>query len=183
MIFQNPVVATPLFVNSAAYGNQFEIIQIANAALGVSSSTTWVINLISYMPVRLPWDYAVNRVMWLNGTTVTTTNVQFGIYSWDGTLIYATPSTTMAGSSAPQYVTPATKFLLPADRYYFAWTCDNTTNRGSTFTGDIKGGALCGLLEETPVSFGLPATMTPVQWARAWGYSPCGITRTTTGFA
>ncbi len=130
----------------------------------------------------LPWDYPVNRVWWVNGSTITTTNVQFGVYTDEGILIYATASTAMVGASSVQYVTPATPFVLSGGACYFAWTCDNTTSRGFAPTGTALNMRLIGLLEETTGTFGLPATMTPVAFARAWGPSVCGITRTTTGF-
>lgn len=173
--------ALPLFVSAGGYGHAWEIATTAAVGIGITV-TTWVAKLVAYMPVALPFDYPVQRVWWLNGSTLTTSNADFGIYSWDGTKIYSTGSTAMSGTSAPQYVTPSPTFVLPADRYYFAWTCDNTTNRANSHGGSAVSGQMWGLLEETTGSFGLPATMTPVSWARAFGYVPCGITRTTTGF-
>jgi hypothetical protein len=88
----------------------------------------------------------------------------------------------MGAASTAQYVTPTTPFILSAGRYYFAWTCDNTTSRGMAYGGTANGGRMLGLLQETPGAFGLPATMTPVAWANAWGASVCGVTRTSSGF-
>jgi len=182
--FSNPQAAvTPLFVS--AHG-QYGSVLAASMAAGVAetgAARTWVANLVSYAPVVLPFPYPVNRVFWVNGSTNTSTNVDFGIYSWDGGRIYNTGSTVMGTVSTVQYVTPGTSFVLDAGRYYFAWSCNNTTARGYALgTLSANQGRLVGLLEETTGGFGLPATMNPVAWARAWGQSLCGVTRTTTGF-
>jgi len=174
----------PLFVSPASnYGSANVIAAILNAA-NSAAARTWVANLVTYAPVFLPFPYPCNRFFWVNGTTTTSTNVDCGIYSWDGTRIFNTGSTAQGTASTVQYVTPSSVFVLDAGRYYFAWTCNNTTNRGYSMNA-VSGqsaGRLAGLLEETTGSFGLPATMTPVAWARAWGPSVCGVTRTTTGF-
>jgi hypothetical protein len=155
----------------------------SNSSVLAAATRTWVVNLVQYCPVVLPYDYPVERVFWMNGSTLTSTNIQFGIYTEDGRRIYATPTTAMNSTLGIQFVTPATKFVLPAGRYYFAWTCNNTTNRGYTYTaGVVNLNVLCGMLEETTGIFGLPATMTPVRYARAWGPCLCGITRRSTGF-
>ena len=173
--------ATPLHVRAYTLGLGLEAQTLANFSQGPPTTTTWVANLVQYNPVSLPYDYPVSRVWWTNGGTVTTTNVDFGIYTADGTRIYNTGSTTMVGVTSVQYVTP-TAFVLPAGAYYFAWTCDNTTGRAQTYSGSALASQMVGLLEETTGAFGLPATMTPVSFTRAWGYNSCGLTRTTTGF-
>jgi hypothetical protein len=153
----------------------------ANAIPTTSSARTWVANLVQYNPVWVNEDFPVERVYWVNGSTVTSTNVDFGIYTVDGTRIYNTGSTAMSGSSTRQYVTPSTLLTLSPGLYYFAWTCDNTTNRAHAQGGNALSGALYGLLEETTGAFGLPATMTPVTFARAWGVNACGVTRVGSG--
>ena len=181
--FSSPAsIALPLFVG--AHG-QFGALPTANAIsnnTGASAVRTWTAKLISYAPVWLPFPYPVNRVFWANGSTNTTTNVDFGVYTWDGTRIYNTGSTAMGTVSTIQYVTPGTTFVLAPGPYYFAWTCDNTTSRGYSMSGTANASRLAGLLQETTAGFGLPATMTPVAFAQAWGPSVCGVTRTTTGF-
>lgn len=180
--FPNPQApATPLFAGSTG---QFSSIMAGAAqgnAIPSGAARTWVANLICYIPIWLPYPYDVKRVFWVNGSTNTSTNVDFGIYSWDGTRIYNTGSTVMGTVSTVQYVTP-TEFVLDAGRYYFAWTCSNTTNRGYTLTQANIPARASGLLEETPGGFGLPATMTGIAWTRAFGASVCGVTRTASGF-
>lgn len=175
--------ANPLFLHAGSMpeATQHEMWLITGASSIPPGARTWVANLVGYVPVCLARPYPVNRVFWVNGSTIGS-NVDFGIYSADGRRIYNTGSTAQAGASSVQYVTPATKFMLDAGNYYFAWTCDGTTSRGMAFGGTANGGRVIGLLEETTGAFGLPATMTPVAWARAWGASMMGVTRTTTGF-
>lgn len=172
----------PLFITTAGHYAPGLAQFVLSSTTPAGAVRTWVAKLVSYCPVALPFPYPVNRVWWVNGSTNTTTNVMFGIYTAGGTQIYATPSTAMGTVSTVQYVTPATTFVLDAGLYYFAWSCDGTTARGYACGGTALGGRLCGMLEETTGSFGLPATMTPVAFARAWGPSVCGVTRTTTGF-
>jgi hypothetical protein len=175
--------ALPLFINTLVNADGDKLARLAGSGGLTNAARTWVANLIQYNPVVVPVDYPVHRVCWVNGSTVTSTNVQFGIYTADGTLIYTTGTVAMSGASTLQYVTVSTPFILPAGRYYFAWTCNSTTSRGYTITSATTAfNKMAGLLEETPGSFGLPATMTPVTFARAWGFNLCGVTRTTTGY-
>lgn len=175
--------ALPLFVSAASYGRGLDVSQTANISVQPPSSTTWVSLLVAYMPVVLPFDYPVSRVSWLNGATITGSNVDVGIYTADGVRLYRTGSVAMAGAALPQYVTPGTPFVLSAGRYYFAWTCDGTTNRAQAHAGSAAAGSMWGLLEETTGALGLPATMAnAVRWTRAWGYNVVAVSRTTTGF-
>jgi hypothetical protein len=146
------------------------------------AARAWIANLICYWPVVLHEPFTVERVWWLNGSTITSTNVDFGIYDTSGTRLYNTGGTAMVGASSRQYVTVGAPFTLQPGTYYFAWTCNNTTARGHTFSGSAILGRAHGLLEETTAGFGLPATWTPVAWARAWGPSFAGITNTTSGY-
>lgn len=177
----SPVIL-PLFFSIPGYGKSTDVTQTANFSLGGPIATTWVPNLVSYMPFSNPFDYPINRVVWANGSTITTSNVDFGIYTPDGKKIYSTGTTVQAGPSIAQYVTPSPTFILPKGSYYAGWTCDNTTNRACCFQGSVMAGIMYGMLQESTVSFGLPATMTPVRWAQVFGYCAVGFTRTTTGF-
>jgi hypothetical protein len=179
--FPSPAVpALPLFVNSYgpwSAGSASCVFRATNLAGAVA---TWVANLVAYMPITVPYPYPIKRVWWVTGSTVATTNVDFGIYSDVGSLIYNTGSVAMGTASTVQYVNA--DLLLDAGRYYLAWTCDNTTSRGYTCSGTAIAGRLMGLLEETTGTFGLPATQTQSAWTRAWGPNVCGFTRTSSGF-
>lgn len=163
--------------------SRFSGMGIGSSILGLSisvASITWPsANLAFYIPVSLPWPYPVRRVWWINGSSVTTVNMDFGIYTHAGTLIYSTGSTAEVGASAVQYVTP-TEFLLSPGRYYFALACSSgTANRGgqgSTATAIAPNLALVGMLQEAS-ALPLPATMTPVTIANVC-MPICGITRT-----
>lgn len=156
---------------------------IAVASGAALSSLTWVANLAIWMPVNIPWPYPVRRVFWGNGSTITSSNAEFAIYNANGVRIYTTGSTALSGVSAPQFVDP-TDFLLSAGRYYFAYTCDNTTNRArgvTTFTTTIL--RQSGVYQKAGVAPGaLPTTMVGVGAATQALYPLCGITRTSSGF-
>lgn len=175
------VYPLPLFIStwSLDYSGQAFWTEQSRTA----SSITWpVANTAFYLPFTLPFAYPVRRVFWVNGSSVTSTNMDFGIYTADGTRLYSTGSTAQAGISAVQYVTP-TEFLLSPGRYYFALACSSTTaNRGGT--GNIPASAtrqrLIGNLQEAS-ALPLPVTMTGVAVANSC-LPLCGITRTASGF-
>lgn len=148
------------------------------SALG-AGARTWVANLAIYIPVLVMWPYTVQRVFWVNGSTITSTSADFGIYTAEGTRIYSTGSTAMAGASDLQFVTP-TAFTLSPGAYYFGWSCNNTTNRAYGGAPPALGDRLGGVLAESS-AFPLPATMTPAAVANPL-YPLCGVTRTTSGF-
>jgi hypothetical protein len=183
MDFPGPQV-TPLFVHTwtrwgAAQEAQAELV----GGIALASLTWPVANTAFYIPVWLPWPYQVERVFWVNGSSVTSTNMDFGIYTADGTRIYSTGSTAAAGASAPQYVTPGTDMLLVPGRYYFALADSSiTANRGGAgSTGvSVAGIRMAGLLQEAS-ALPLPAIMTPSAVANSM-LPVCGVTRTTTGF-
>lgn len=171
----------PLFVSTVSPHSAM-MANRANGGTGFTGAVrTWVANLVNYCPMWLPFDYPVKRVFWWNGSTATS-NADFGIYDDSGARIYNTGSTGQSGGTLPQYVTPASDFILPAGAYYFALTYSGTTSRGYSLSGSANASRLCGMLEETTGAFGLPATMTPVAFARAWAAPVCGVTRTTSGF-
>jgi hypothetical protein len=176
--------ATPLFLHTwSRFAAGADAGRIGGAVQ--SASITWPsANQATYIPMWLPWPYLVNRVFWANGSSVTTVNVDFGIYSAaDGTLIYSTGSVARSGASASQYVTP-TAFVLPPGMYYFGHSCSSTTaNRGgvgATTAGTVGRLALAGILQQAS-ALPLPATMSPVTVANVI-LPLCGVTRTASGF-
>lgn len=180
--FPSPsALTTPLFIpNISKYGTSQES-RIATLSTN-PGARTWVANLVQYMPFTLPFPYALRRFFWQNGSTTTTTNVDMGIYSRGGQKLASTGSVAMGTASAIQYAAPTAVMLLAADMYYLAWTCDNTTSRASTLAATAVQGEMMGLLQETTGAFGLPAAMTAIAWAQAFGPQYCGITRTVSGF-
>jgi len=170
----------PLFINS--YSRYACLPQLAQANMAMTS-LTWVANKAIYIPFQIPWPYPVRRVFWGNGSAVTATNRDFGIYSADGTQIYHTGSTAASGVSVLQYVTP-TEFLLAPGRYFMAIASDTSTasrgGAGTSASTNIAKMAMAGLLEQS-TAFPLPATMTPVTMVLTV-FPLCGITQTASGF-
>lgn len=180
--FPSPASPTPLLINTfMKYTCGFESRFVASSTTP-SGGTTWIANLVQYIPISLPFPYPLKRFFWLNGSVNTTTNVDCGIYTVGGAKLASTGSTVMGTVSAWQYAAPTTTMILVPGMYYLAWTCDNTTTRANCVASTAVQGELTGLLQETTGAFGLPATMTPVAWAQAFGTQACGITRTTSGF-
>lgn len=173
-------IPLPLFVHTwARWGVET---QRMGAAAALASITWPVANTAFYVPVWLPWTYPVRRVFWINGTSVTSTNMDFGIYSADGERIYSTGSTAASGTSATQYV-DVTDFTLGPGRYYFALAdSSGTANRGgqgsTAFT--VARVRMSGVLQEAS-ALPLPASMTPSAVANSCTPA-CGITRTASGF-
>lgn len=169
---------TPQFVSTMSdYGPQ-----PLQAAYAIGSITWPVANTAFYVPIYIPFFYPVARVWWVNGSSVTSTNMDFGIYSDSGERIYSTGSTAASGASAFQY-TDATDFMLAPGRYYFALSDSSTTaNRGGqgTVTPTATEFRLVGVLQEAS-ALPLPATMTPSAVANPC-FPFCGITRTASGF-
>jgi hypothetical protein len=144
------------------------------------ATTTWVNGLGIYIPFRIPFAYEVERMFWINGSTITSTSVDAAVYSIDGTLICSTTPTAMVGASTLQYQAPTTVVLLSPGRYYLAWTCNNTTSRANATALATLEGQVMGIQQQSSVAT-LPNSMTPVAYA-GQGVPFVGITRTASGF-
>jgi len=180
MDFPQTTIA-PLFVNSLSrYSAGIEVTVPFAPAM---NSLTWpTANKAIYIPFALEFSYPVRRVFWLNGSSVTSTNFDFGIYSQSGTKLYSSGSTAAAGASVLQFVTP-TAFLLSPGIYYMALSCSSiTSNRGTSGLTSLTAprNRMAGLLEEAS-ALPLPATMTPVACTFTI-YPLMGITQTASGF-
>ena len=174
---------TPLFVHTwTRWAGGFDKSGL-DGAMSLASLTWPVASTAFYTPVYIPWPYQVERVFWINGTSVTSVNMDFGIYTASGNKIYTTGSTAESGASATQYVTPGTKIVLSPGRYYFALACDSTVaargGQGSS-SGTLPRNRMAGILQQAS-ALPLPATMTGIAATNVC--SPlCGVTRLTTGF-
>jgi hypothetical protein len=147
-----------------------------------AGALTWVANLAVYVPFYLPAPMPVRRVWWINGSTITTSNADVGVFNADGVRMLSAGLTALAGASAVQYATLGADKLLMPGRYYFGYVCDNTTARAQG-TSSWTAAQLrhIGVLQEALGSAALPAKMTPVAIANAL-FPYCGITRTPSGF-
>jgi len=150
----------------------------ALALVGATSAAyVWpVANQACYVPVSIPFYFPVKHVWWANGSVVTA-NMDFGIYTLDGTRLYSTGSTAQSGASAVQRVAPATPFLLTPGSYYFALACSLATaaNAFGISTVTTNEGRLTGCLQQA-TALPLPAAATFAQWAST-GLPFCGISR------
>lgn len=168
----------PLFINSlSGYCSWMEN---ASPAAAPINALSWTANTTIYVPLFLPWPYQVQRVFWANGSSVTSTFRDVGVYSADGCKVFSTGTTAASGASVLQYVN-LTALLAPG-RYYMAYGTDSATaNRGgSGLTGlNIARSALQGQLQEA--TYPLPTTMTPVTMVLTV-FPLFGLTMTTTGF-
>lgn len=143
---------------------------------------TWVANSAVYVPMTIPWPYPVNRVFWVNGSTVASANCDFGIYTTSGKKIYSTGSTVQSGASVPQFVTPATPFILDPGNYFFAWACDSTTSHAFAVAITTAAQAsMIGIYSQAS-AMPLPASATFAALGTSLGVPLIGITRTPTGF-
>lgn len=171
-------IHSPLFLGtmSAPHTSLAEMRGIANPS---PASLTWVTNLAVYVPFWIAAPYPVQRLWWINGSSVTA-NVDVGVYSAGGSLLVNAGTTAQSGASAPQYVSKA--IILPAGRYYFAIACSSTTNKlfGSTAltANTLRFG---GVLQQALSALPLPATMTPAVISNAL-FPVCGITQSASGF-
>lgn len=164
---------------TSGYTNTDELRAIALAS---GSALTWVANLAVYVPFSIPFWFPVRRVWWYNGSTITTSNADVGVFSLDGEKLVSAGSTALAGASAIQYVTPASEVWLPPDAYYFGYVGSGTTARTqgtSTYTAANLRGA--GVLQEAVGSSTLPSRMTPTAIANAL-FPYCGMSQTASGF-
>lgn len=150
-------------------------------ALGIGSTTWTTANTARYVPMSLPWPYPVKRVFWTNGSTVTTTNNDFGIYTMDGVRLFSTGSTAQSGTNTNQFV-DVTDFWLPAGDYYFALNIDNNAvNRCYGNALSTENQALAGIKQQAVGAVTLPD---PATFAApsAVGVSVFGVTWTESGF-
>lgn len=149
----------------------------SNPGLG---ALTWVANLVTFVPIWLPWPYPVHRVFWVNGSTASS-NAEFGIYDKSQRKIYSTGSTVQSGASTIQFVTPGTPFWLDAGEYYFAVGFTGTTNRaaGASALTTIMLRHMGVKQQSSAIAMPDPATFAAPTSAL---FPVCGITRTMSGF-
>lgn len=178
------VGVAPLFVNTWMRFGALEELTRAWGGGSLASLTWPVADTAFYVPISLPWPFNVRRMFWINGSDVTTVNMDIGIYTAGGVRLYSSGSTAQSGASTAQYVTLGTDILLTPGTYYLALACSSTTaNRGGTgitSTYTTVNMRLCGVLQQA-TALPLPATMTGAAVANVC-MPFIGITSTTTGF-
>jgi hypothetical protein len=131
-------------------------------SLGNPTSNTWpASNRVIYMPFRVAQPITIIQFLTFNGAAVSG-NLQVGVYDANGVLIVSSASTAHTGTNALQVVNVTDTRIGPG-LFYMALTFDNTTSACMGFAPaalTTQMTRMLGLMEETPGSFGLPATAT-----------------------
>ncbi len=166
------VGAVPLHILSNGKFGNVPAIAAYSTFIGRAAVAWPVNNLAVYSPISLPSAFTISRFLVLNGAG-TTGNVDIGLYSNAGVLLLSTGSTSRSGvGSLVQYIN-VTARSFPAGAYYLALLCASTS--GTIDAIDLLStiySQATGALEETLGATALPATMTPVRYARTqlWNY-------------
>lgn len=152
-----PPTLTSLGVYSVGLG-------VAAGHTGIGVGTWQANNRIVYIPFWLPWSYVATSMFWVNGST-TTNNVDVGIYrdlfGLPSAQVFHTGSTAQSGTADLQQV--ACNVALPPGSYWFAIQLDSTVGSISRVNPSVLTMEQWGCLTQTPGTFGLPATATPVK--------------------
>lgn len=172
-------IAVPSFINSYSRWMNGNVAH-STCSTGNPVSANWTANVAVYIPLLLPWHYAVKRAFWMHGSTVSG-NVDIGIYSKSGALIWSAGSTANSGSaSQPQFVTVSPDLLLAPGKYWMAYTNSGTTNQFTGNTTAANTGRLAGMYQQAS-ALPLPAAATFAAYAGV-GLPLIGITNTASGF-
>lgn len=178
--FATGAAPPPFLSNWSGYGPIQECVAASGAAVGASTVTWTTANQARFYPIQIPFAYPVNRVWWVNGSTLG--NADFGIYTTDGERLYSTGSTAQSGSAVPQYVTPSGAPLwLPPGVYYFGMNFSGTTNAvfGNALAAEYQ--RFAGIQQQAVGALALPDPAT-FGVANTASINLCGITWTNTGF-
>lgn len=139
-----------------------------NAA--AAASTAWpTAGLALYIPFYVSAPGLAQGIFVQNGTAVSG-NVEVALYDEYGNKIATNGRVAQSGTSAPQYVAFAQPVLLTTGRYYIALMFDNTTSTVLSWGTSLAAtnvNRMFGVLEQTGLSAGLPASWTPVTSARS----------------
>lgn len=173
---------TPLFISTYSRWAFGPLWRMVNGSGAQPAAQTWTANESLFIPFSIPFPYSVARMFWLNGSTITSSNADVGIYTSAGVRIASAGTTALAGASATQYVN-VTASLQPGN-YFMAYACDNTTSRASgtlfsTSVGELSQTGLNALSAAMP----LPATAALAGYTGIVGVLPYfGMTRTASGY-
>lgn len=147
--------------------------------LGGLSSITWTANQAVYIPMRLPFNYHVQRAFWCNGSTVAGSS-DVAIYSSSGVRLWSAGSTVNSGAIVPQYITVTGGLLLTPGHYWMAFASSTTTTGVTGVALATADGRVSGLKTQA-TALPLPATATLAAYAGV-GVPLIGITNTASGF-
>lgn len=154
---------------------------LGDALFTLSTRTTAAISPVSgtavYIPVTFPWTYLAKRAFWANGSTVTSAENDFGIYTTSGTRIYHTGKKALSGASGPQFVSTGNLVVAPGEYYFALFVTGTTTSRWNGYTG-VESARTAGCLSQA----GLTELPEEATFAAAVAAMPiCGVTKLGTG--
>lgn len=116
-------------------------------------------NRAYFVPLAIHSPYLVKLVWWANGTAVAG-NMDCGVYSWNGTLLFSAGSTAQAGTSVIQSVALGTPYLLLPGAYYMALGASSASATvWRNGTGQARYFAMMGMAAQA-AAVPLPATFT-----------------------
>jgi hypothetical protein len=178
--FPQPNVDAPPFLHTwSRYSCLRELKVVTGAAVVAVGTVDPTADNIHYMPMSIPFPYLCRRAFWVNGTTAAGSR-DFGIFARDGRQIYSTGSTLDSGTSAPQFVSIATPFILYPGDYYFAWLTSSATNSAFGAVSTIPLERMVGIKGQAK-AIPLPTSATFATPAVA-GVELCGVSWTPSGF-
>lgn len=174
-----PSEGVPLFISawSAYYTGTNPAVSYALSP-SIASAAWPAANRAFACPLYLDFDYPMQRMWWVNGSTAAG-NVDIGIYDARNNLLLSSGATAQAGTSAFQYVTK--QALLRRGAYWLALSLSSTSGtlqRSNTLsTAVLRLSGYAQMASAHP----LPATLVPA--AMASTFFPCfGITTSPSGF-
>jgi len=143
-------------------------------------STAWpTAGLALYIPFYVAAPGLAQGIFWQNGTAVAG-NVECALYDEYGNKIATSGVIAASGTSAPQATAFGSPVMLTTGRYYMALMASSGTQTflaWSTSAAATNVNRMLGVLEQTGLSSGVPATWTPVTSARSL-LPICGVSFT-----
>ena len=127
-------------------------------------------NLALYIPFYVCAPGLAQGVFWQNGAAVAG-NVEVALYDEDGNKIATSGVVAASGTSVPQSVAFASPVLLTTGRYYLAvWASSGTQQflAWGTSAAATNVNRMFGIVEQTALASGLPASWTPATSARSY---------------
>lgn len=101
--------------------------EIASVFDTMTGASTWnSANQACFIPVKIGYPFATQKMFWINGATVGTNSVDVGIYDSQGNRLASSGSTTTSGASAVQSVSVSVS--LKPGLYYFGFVMNGTTD-------------------------------------------------------
>lgn len=155
------------------YSPEFGIAELARRRDCVFTLTWTAANDPLAFPFRLNEGCTVTRLGWVNGTTLTTSNFDMGIYTSAFARVVSTGSTARAGASAWQFVDVADTPLAPGDYYLVGAGDTAVANRpGGIQAVAAPGLALFGAFDSATDAFPLPDPLTNMALATTFTILP-----------